>query len=82
MNKTQLIDAIQQELGEGATKKCAAMALKATLTAIQKAVAKEKVQIIGFGTFETRTPATKEVITIPACSYVAFKASSSLKDGM
>lgn len=87
MNKTQLIDAVKQELGEGATKACAAKALEATLNAITKAVAKEKVQIIGFGTFETknrpartgRNPRTGETMQIPASSVVSFKPSSSLK---
>ena len=87
MNKTQLIDLIQQELGADATKKCASDALNATLTAITKAVASEKVQLVGFGTFETKTrpartglnPRTKETIQIPACKYVSFKPSSSLK---
>lgn len=87
MNKTQLIDAIKQELGEGATKQCAAKALEATLKAITTAVATEKVQIIGFGTFETkkrpartgRNPRTGEAMEIPASSVVSFKASSSLK---
>ena len=87
MNKTQLIDAVKQELGEGATKACAAKALEATLKAITTAVATEKVQIIGFGTFETkkrpartgRNPRTGETMEIPASSVVSFKASSSLK---
>lgn len=87
MNKTQLIDAVKQELGEGATKACAAKALEATLNAITKAVATEKVQIIGFGTFETkkrpartgRNPRTGEAMQIPASSVVSFKPSSSLK---
>lgn len=87
MNKTQLIDAVKQELGEGATKACAAKALEATLNAITKAVATEKVQIIGFGTFETkkrpartgRNPRTGESMQIPASSVVSFKPSSSLK---
>lgn len=87
MNKTQLIDAVKQELGEGATKACAAKALEATLNAITKAVATEKVQIIGFGTFETknrpartgRNPRTGETMQIPASSVVSFKPSSSLK---
>ena len=81
MNKTQLIDAIQKELGPDATKKCAADALNATLAAISKAVATEKVQLVGFGTFETKNrPArTGETLTIPASSVVTFKASSSLK---
>ncbi len=47
-----------------------------------------KVQIIGFGTFATKTrearkgrnPKTGQEITIPASTTVAFKASSSLKD--
>lgn len=87
MNKTQLIDAIQKELGPDATKKSAAEALNATLAAITKAVATEKVQLVGFGTFETkqrpartgRNPQTNEVITIPASAVVTFKASSALK---
>lgn len=87
MNKTQLIDAIRAELGEGATTKCAAAALNATLTAITKAVATEKVQLVGFGTFETkkrpartgRNPRTGEAVQIPASTAVTFKASSSLK---
>lgn len=87
MNKTQLIDAVKQELGEGATKACAAKALEATLNAITKAVATEKVQIIGFGTFETkkrpartgRNPRTGETMQIPASSVVSFKPSASLK---
>ena len=88
MNKTQLIDAIQKELGADATKKCAAEALNATLAAISKAVATEKVQLVGFGTFETkdrearvgRNPHTKESIEIPATRVPSFKASKALKD--
>lgn len=87
MNKTQLIDAIRAELGEGTTTKSAAAALNATLTAITKAVATEKVQLVGFGTFETkkrparmgRNPRTGEAVQIPASSAVTFKASASLK---
>ena len=88
MNKTQLIDAIQKELGPDATKKCAAEALNATLAAITKAVATEKVQLVGFGTFEVkdrearigRNPHTKEAIDIPATRVPSFKASQALKD--
>lgn len=87
MNKNQLIDAIQKELGPEATKKCAAAALNATLTAITKAVATEKVQLVGFGTFETKkrpartghNPRTGAAMTIPASTVVTFKASSALK---
>ena len=56
MNKTQLVDCIQAKLGEGATKKCADAALSAVLGAISDAVkGGDKVQLIGFGTFEMKT---------------------------
>ena len=87
MNKTQLIDVIKNILGPEATQKCAAAALNATLTAISQSVAKEKVQLIGFGTFETkkrpartgRNPRTGETMKIAASKVVCFKPSSSLK---
>lgn len=87
MNKSQLIDAIQHELGGETTRKAAAEALNATLAAISKAVISEKVQIVGFGTFETRqrpartghNPRTGETVSIPASSVVAFKPSAALK---
>lgn len=89
MNKNQLIHLIQQELGTDVTKKQASDALNATLSAIAKAVVREKVQLVGFGTFETkkrparagRNPRTGETITIPACSVVSFKPSPALKSG-
>ena len=88
MNKTQLIDAIQKELGPDATKKCAADALNATLAAISKAVATEKVQLVGFGTFETkerpartgRNPHTRQAVSIPATRVPSFKPSKNLKE--
>ncbi len=88
MNKTQLVDCIQAKLGEGATKKCAEAALSAVLGSISEAVkGGDKVQLIGFGTFEMKTrpersgrnPQTNEVITIPASSTLSFKPSSSFK---
>lgn len=87
MNKTQLINAIRHELGENATLKSAAEALNATLTAITKAVATEKVQIQGFGTFETkkraartgRNPLTGKSVQIAESSVVTFKPAASLK---
>lgn len=87
MNKTQLIDVIQKELGPEATKQAAADALNATLAAIIKSVAKEKVQLVGFGSFETknrparkgRNPRTGETMEIPASSTVTFKPSSTIK---
>ncbi len=88
MNKAQLIEVIQKTLGADATKKQAEEALSAVVEAIKVGVQKsDKVQIMGFGTFATKTraartgrnPKTGATITIPASQTVAFKASSSLK---
>ncbi len=87
MNKAQLIETVQKELGPEATKKQAAEALNAVLGAIQNGViADEKVQIIGFGTFAlkkraartVRNPKTGAPVAVPATSVVSFKASSGL----
>lgn len=87
MNKTQLINAIRHEMGEDATLKAATEALNATLAAITKAVVTEKVQIQGFGTFETkrraartgRNPLTGKAVKIPESAVVSFKPSAALK---
>ena len=91
MNKTQLVDSIQAKLGEGATKKCAEAALSAVLGAISDAVkANEKVQLVGFGTFdigeraarEGRNPQTGESIQIAASKSPRFKAGKAFKDAV
>ena len=87
MNKTQLVDVIQAKLGEGATKKCAETALSAVLAAIGESARKEKVQLVGFGTFEMKTraartgrnPQTGAAMKIAASSTLSFKPSSVLK---
>ncbi|MBR5011399.1 MAG: HU family DNA-binding protein [Clostridia bacterium] len=87
MNKTQLIEAIANETG--LKKKDAEAALGATLCAIETAIANgEKVQLVGFGTFETKTraaregrnPKTGETIKIAASKYPAFSAGKAFKD--
>lgn len=89
MNKAQLIELIQKKLGADTTKKHAEEALAAVLDSIKDGVQQAgKVQIIGFGTFATKTrtartgrnPKTGATIKIPASTTVAFKASSTLKD--
>ncbi len=89
MNKTELI-AIAAE-NSGMTKKDTERMLNAAIDAITMALVKgEKVQISGFGTFETkdrearvgRNPHTKEAIDIPATRVPAFKASKALKDNI
>ena len=56
MNKAQLIELIQSKLGADTTKKHAEEALAAVLESIKEGVKESgKVQIIGFGTFATKT---------------------------
>ena len=89
MNKTELI-AVAAE-NAGLTKKDTERVLNAAIDAITAALLKgEKVQLSGFGTFETkdrearigRNPHTKEAIDIPATRVPAFKASKALKDSI
>ena len=87
MNKTDLINVVAAEAN--LTKKDAEAAVNATLAAIANALKDgDKVQLIGFGTFEVkgvaeregRNPKTGEVIKIAACKKPAFTASKLLKD--
>ena len=89
MNKTQLIEAIADK--SGLKKKEAEAALNAMTAAIADALkAGEKVQLIGFGTFdvkergarEGRNPRTGETIKIAACKTPAFSAGKALKDAI
>ena len=89
MNKTELI-AIAAE-NAGLTKKDTERILNAAIDAITLALVRgEKVQLSGFGTFETkerdarvgRNPHTKEAIEIPATRVPSFKASKALKDNI
>ena len=73
------------------SKKNAGVAVDATLNAITDAIAKgDKVQLVGFGTFETKhraertgkNPRTGEVLTIAATTAPSFKAGKGLKDAV
>lgn len=86
MNKTELIAAIAEKTGF--SKKDSEKALAAIVDTIVEEVAKgEKVQLVGFGTFESRRreertgcdPRTKEKITIKASTVPAFKAGIAFK---
>ena len=88
MTKADLINAIAVK-GEYASKKDAEKALKATMDSITDALASgDKVQIVGFGTFEVRerkekvitNPRTHEKMTQPAKKVPAFKAGKNLKE--
>jgi len=86
MNKAQLVDVVAKETE--LKKKEAEAAVEAVFKAIADALADgDKVQVIGFGTFEVkecaeregRNPSTGEKIKIAACKRPAFSASASLK---
>ena len=87
MNKTELIAAVANEAE--ITKKDAEKAVKAVFSVISDILTKgDKVQIIGFGTFEVRqrkaregrNPRNNEPIQIEASKTPAFKAGKQLKD--
>ena len=89
MNKAELINAVA--LKADVSKKDAEAVLTAALDTITAAMAEgEKVQLVGFGSFEVkkraarlgRNPKTKEAIEIPASVVPAFKAGKALKDAV
>lgn len=88
-NKTELIDRVAENAN--LTKKEATVAVDAVLSSIEATLAEgEKVQLIGFGTFEVReraarkgrNPQTNEEIDIPASKVPAFKPGKALKDAV
>ena len=89
MNKTELVAAIAEKTG--LTKKDAEGAVKAfTDTVAEQLKAGDKIQLVGFGTFEVaeraartgKNPQTGEAINIPASKAPKFKAGKALKDMM
>jgi DNA-binding protein HU-beta len=89
MNKTELIMAVAEKAE--LSKKDADKAVNAVIDAIVETVAKEeKVQIVGFGTFEVRNrserqgrdPRTNSPITIPASKVPAFKVGKAFKSAV
>ena len=86
MNKTELINAVAAKAE--ISKKDAEKALTAVLGSIEEALkAGDKVQLIGFGTFEVKeraartghNPKTGESIEIAAAKVPSFKAGAALK---
>ena len=87
MNKAELIEAIAKS--SGLSKKDAGNALGAFINVVSKELKKKgKVQLVGFGTFETakraartgKNPQTGKAIKIPAATVPKFKAGKALKD--
>lgn len=89
MNKTELVGLIAEKAE--ITKKDAEKTLVAVLDSIEETMVKgDKVQLVGFGTFEVReraartgrNPQTGADITIPAAKVPAFKPGKALKDAI
>ncbi len=87
--KADIVDVVAEKTGM--TKKDAGDVLEATLEAITEALQRsERVQLTGFGTFETRSRKERKgknlqtgaTITIPAATVPAFKAGKALKDAV
>jgi DNA-binding protein HU-beta len=89
MNKAELIEAIAKQTG--LSKKDAGAAVGAFTNAVSKELKKKgKVQLVGFGTFETskraaragKNPQTGKAIKIPAATVPKFKAGKALKEAV
>ena len=87
MNKTELIASVAEK--SGISKKDAEKAVAAVIdTIVETVAAGDKIQIVGFGTFEQRTrnartgcdPRTGNTIEIPASKVPAFKAGRQFKE--
>ena len=89
MNKTELVAAIAEQAE--ISKKDAEKALKAFTDVVAEELKKgEKIQLVGFGTFEVseraaregRNPQTGKTMKIEACKAPKFKAGKALKDAV
>ncbi|MGN1442481.1 MAG: HU family DNA-binding protein [Acutalibacteraceae bacterium] len=89
MNKTELVSAVAEKAG--LQKKDAEKAVAAVFSAVEDALkAGDKVQLIGFGTFEVKeraartghNPKTGESMEIAACKVPSFKAGAALKNAV
>ncbi len=90
MNKSELVASIAEK--SNLTKKDAELALNGFLSSVEEALMKgEKVQLVGFGTFEVRERKAREgrnprnpeeVIKIPASKAPVFRAGKALKESV
>ena len=89
MNKTELVAAVAEQAD--ISKKDAEKVLKAFVDVVTEEMKKgEKVQLVGFGTFEVseraaregRNPQTGKTMKIEACKDPKFKAGKALKDAV
>ncbi len=89
MNKSQLIKAVAEK-SELSQKQVAETWNLIEATILENLEQGEKVQLSGFGTFEVReraerkgrNPMTGEVVTVPACKYLAFASAKAIKKNL
>ena len=87
MNKSQLIKSVAEK-SELSQKQVAEALSLIEDTIVENLKVGEKVQLSGFGTFEVRAraerkgrnPKTGEVVTVPACKYLAFVPAKAIKE--
>lgn len=87
MNKSELIGVVSEktEMSKKDTEKVVNAVFESVIEGLARG---EKVQLVGFGTFEVRerkqregrNPATGETITIPALNVPVFKAGKAFKE--
>lgn len=91
MNKAELIEAVQRELGTDCSKAHAERAVNSVLQSISAGLEQDNtVQLVGFGSFHVRerkartglNPQTKQPIEIPASKTVGFRPGNKLKDSL
>ena len=89
MNRTELVAAMAEK--SQLSKKDAESALKAFIDVVSEEMQKgEKIQLVGFGTFEVseraaregRNPQTGKTMSIAACKVPKFKVGKALKDAV
>jgi len=88
MNKAELVEEVQKNLGAPASKAAAERATDAVLAAVKRGLRRDKeVSLVGFGSFAVATrparrgfnPHTKQPMKIPAMKTVRFKAGAELR---
>ena len=89
MNKAELVEVVQKNLGGDTSKAAAERAVQAVIDGVEKGLKRDKaVQLIGFGTFSVTkraarqgiNPQTGEKIKIKASKTVKFKPGAALKE--
>jgi len=89
MNKAELVEAVQKQLGAAVTSKAAAeRAIDAVLASVKRGLRRDRaVQLVGFGTFSQAVrparrgfnPHTRQPMKIPAVKTIRFKAGADLR---